>query len=167
VGQRTSGLQVSAKSPEGRGSESRPVHHLIRPLHSLPDRQSSGEILSYTIHLQREGYREPTIESTVRSLKAIAKHVDLLEPYKVKDHIHSLKVSESRKERLAIYLSGFYKFKQIEWTPPRYRRVQRLRWIPTEEEVNQLISGLGKKSSCFVQILKETAMRPGECWNLR
>jgi integrase len=119
------------------------------------------------LHLQREGYREPTLESLVRSLKAIAKHADLLNPNQVKDCIHGLKVMESRKERLAIYLSGFYKFKKIEWTAPRYRRVQRLPWIATEEEVNQLVSGLSKKSSCFVQILKETGMRPGECWNLR
>jgi len=167
VGQRTSGLQVSTEPPEGRGSESRPVHHLIRPLHSLPVDQPNGEIFSYVIHLQREGYREPTIESTARSLRAIAKHVDLLNPNQVKDYVHSLKVTESRKERIVIYVSGFYKFKKIEWSAPRYRRVQRLPWIPTEEEVNQLISGLGKKSSCFVQILKETAMRPGECWNLR
>ena len=33
--------------------------------------------------------------------------------------------------------------------------------------MNQLIAGLGRKSSCFVQILKETGVRPGECWNLR
>jgi integrase len=132
---------------------------MLDPLHSL--------ILSYALPLQREGYREPTIDSTVRSLKAIAKHVDLLNPNGVKDHVYSLKVTESRKERLVIYLSGFYKFKKIEWTSPRYRRVQRLPWIPTEEEANQLIAGLGKKSSCFMQILKETAIRPGECWNLR
>jgi hypothetical protein len=79
---------------------------LIDPLHSL--------ILSYALHLQREGYREPTIESTVRSLKAIAKHVDLLDPNQVKNYIHSLKVTQSTKEKLIKYISGFYKFKKTE-----------------------------------------------------
>lgn len=126
-----------------------------------------SEIINYGLFLKREGYRQATIESCVRSLKAIAKETNLLNPLEVKDHLSKKQVSESRKERLAIYLSGLYKFKKIDWTQPRYRRVQRLPFIPTEEEVNQLISGMGNKSSCFLQLMKETACRPGELWNLR
>lgn len=103
----------------------------------------------------------------MRSLKAISKRADLLNPNQVKAHISNLEVSESRKERLVIYLTEFYEWKKIARVIPRYRRVERLPWIPTEEEVNTLISALGKKSSCFTQILKETGVRPDEAWNLR
>jgi integrase len=117
--------------------------------------------------MQHEGYRKATVESTVRSLKGIARQVNLLEPNAVKEHLSKMQVSESRKERIVVYLSGFYKWKGIDWTAPRYRRIEKLPFIPLESEVDQLISGMGKKTSCFLQLLKETAVRPGEAWNLK
>ncbi len=36
-----------------------------------------------------------------------------------------------------------------------------------EEEVNQLIAGSSKKVATFIQLLKETGMRPGEAWSLK
>jgi len=117
-----------------------------------------GEIINYGLFLKRDGHRQATIASCVRSLKAIAKQVNLLSPLDVKGHLARKTVSESRKERLAVYLTGFYKFKKVEWASPRYRRVQRLPFIPSGEEVNQLISGMGKKSSCFLQLMKETSI---------
>ncbi len=126
-----------------------------------------GDILNYGLFLKREGYRQATIESAVRSLKEIAKHSDLLNPTAVKEYLATKQVSESRKERVTIYLSGFYQFKQLEWTPPRYRRIEKIPFIPQESEVEQLISGMGKKTSCFLQLLRESGCRPGEAWNIR
>jgi integrase len=39
--------------------------------------------------------------------------------------------------------------------------------LPLETEIDQLTSGLGKKSATFVLLLKETGMRLGECWDLK
>jgi integrase len=78
-----------------------------------------------------------------------------------------LAVSESRKEKLATDLQRFYQFKGIPFVPPRYRRVQRLPFIPLESEVDAVISGCGKKTATFLQLMKETGIRPGEAWNLR
>jgi integrase len=36
-----------------------------------------------------------------------------------------------------------------------------------ETEIDALISGCGKKTATFLQLLKETGIRPGEAWNLR
>jgi len=36
-----------------------------------------------------------------------------------------------------------------------------------ESEVDQLISGVGKKTAVYLQLLKETGARAGEAWNLR
>jgi integrase/recombinase XerD len=55
----------------------------------------------------------------------------------------------------------------MQFTSPRYRRVQRLPFIPLESEVDAVISACGKKTACFLQLMKETGVRPGEAWNLR
>ncbi|UCH69631.1 MAG: tyrosine-type recombinase/integrase, partial [Candidatus Bathyarchaeota archaeon] len=50
---------------------------------------------------------------------------------------------------------------------PRYRRVEKLPWVPTESEVDQLIAGCSHRIATFLQLLKETGMRPGEAWFLK
>ena len=43
---------------------------------------------------------------------------------------------------------------------------QKFPFIPKEEEIDALIAGSGKKTSTFLQLLKETAMRSGEAKRL-
>jgi len=53
------------------------------------------------------------------------------------------------------------------WQPPKFMKVEKLPFIPTGEEVSQLIAGSSKKVSTFLQLLMETGMRSGEAWNLK
>jgi len=68
---------------------------------------------------------------------------------------------------VAIYLAKFYKFLGIHFDKPRYNRIDKLPFIPTEGEIDALIAGLGKKSATFLQLIKETGARPGEAWALK
>jgi integrase/recombinase XerD len=52
------------------------------------------------------------------------------------------------------------------WEPPRYQSVKKLPFIPTEDEINSLIAGCNRKTSTFLQLLKETGMRCGEAFLL-
>jgi len=118
--------------------------------------------------MKKEGYRPATIEGAVRYLKRVAKHTDLMDPEQVKEYIASAPWSESHKERVCDDLARFYKYSNIPFEQPRYRKVLRLPFIPLEREVDELISGVaGKKTSCFLRLLKETGMRAGEAWALR
>jgi integrase len=117
--------------------------------------------------MQREGYRNSTIQSTVRALKSVARHVNLLSPESAKAYLAQAELSEGRKEVLAQDLARFYKYKGIEYKKPRYQRIERLPFIPLENEIDQLISAVGYKTAAFLQLLKETGMRPGEAWNFR
>jgi len=118
--------------------------------------------------MRKEGYRPATIESAVRYLKRVARHVDVLNPEEVKAHVASASWSESHKERVCDDLARFYRFSNTPFEQPRYRKILRLPFIPLEREVDELISGVaGKKTSCFLRLLKETAMRAGEAWALR
>ena len=50
----------------------------------------------------------------------------------------------------------------LTWEKPRTNVGQKFPFIPTEQEIDALISGSGKKTATFLQLLKETAMRCGE-----
>jgi integrase len=117
--------------------------------------------------MRKQGYRESTIRPCVRGLKAIAKRANLLNPESVKTCLASAPLSENRKEKLTDDLARFYRYKQIPFDRPRYRRIEKLPFIPLESEIDQLIAGLGRKTATFLQLLKETGMRLGEAWNLR
>ena len=54
----------------------------------------------------------------------------------------------------------------MTWDPPKYKRIRKLPFIPTETEIDQLIAGCGKRTSTLLQLLKETGMRIGEAWKL-
>ena len=117
--------------------------------------------------MQKEGYRRSTILSAVSCLKSVAKKSSLLDPESVKRYLGSANLSENRKEAVVIRVARLHRQKGIKWTPPRYRTIERLPWIPTEAEVNLLIVGMDKKTAAFPQLLKETGVRPGEAWALK
>jgi integrase len=56
----------------------------------------------------------------------------------------------------------FLKSSGLYWEKPKCNVVRKLHFIPLEEELDALIAGCGKKTSTFLRLLKETAMRAGE-----
>lgn len=117
--------------------------------------------------MKKGGYRESTIVSRVKILRALARKADLSSPEAVKDVIARLNVSEGRKENLVCAYGGFCRQYGIPFESPRYRRIQHLPFIPLESEVDQLIAGMGPKASAYLQLFKETGMRAGEAWLVR
>jgi plastocyanin len=117
--------------------------------------------------MSKEGYRTATIQHTVRTLRAVARQTNLLSPESAKDYLAKTKVSETRKVKICEDLDRFYKYKQIPFTKPRYREIETLPFIPLEMEITQLISGMGRKTACFLQLLRETGMRLGEAFDLK
>jgi len=127
---------------------------------------------AYKQWMQNDGRKESTIETRYRSLRAIAKQVNILNPEAVKAFLAARAWSENTKCKRVEDLSGFYAFKRIQWVPPRYTRTEKIPFVPTETEVDQLIENVsrvsryGGKTAAFLEVLKETGMRPGEAWRL-
>jgi integrase len=117
--------------------------------------------------MQKQGYRQPTIRGTVNSLKSIDRRTSLLDVQSVLAYLARIQASEARKENLSNHLARFYKWKGISFNKPRYTRVNKLPFIPTENEVDQLIGGVGKKAAAFLQLLKECGCRSGEAYAVK
>lgn len=99
------------------------------------------------------GLQESTIQPHIRALKAISRRTDVLNPEFVKTYLASAQLSENRKKKLCDDLTGFYRYKHTHFDRPRYRRVEKLPFIPLQSEIDQLISGVGKKTAMFLQLL--------------
>jgi integrase len=54
-----------------------------------------------------------------------------------------------------------------DYEKPKCKVAQKIPFIPTEQELDVLIAGSGRKTSTFLQLLKETAMRAGEAKRLK
>jgi hypothetical protein len=70
-----------------RGFKSHPRRFPTNPLHS----QALGEILSFGLWMNKQGYRHSTVHYCVQALKSIARQTSLLDPESVKTFLKRIK----------------------------------------------------------------------------
>jgi integrase len=126
-----------------------------------------AQIVNYLIYLKNEGRRDATIEAKDFQLRRLIQlGANLNNPESVKRVIADLDKSESYKLLLCIAYEGFAKKNGITWARPSYKQVDKLPFVPHESEIDALIAGCGKKTATLLRLLKETAMRLGEAWQI-
>jgi integrase len=130
-----------------------------------------GKLIEFAWWLKRQGYAESTITSRIKLLTALARRgADLCDPESVKEAIARQESwSPGRKELAVEAYSSFLLMVGGTWTPPRYRRVEKMPFIPLESEVDQFIAGCSgtKRLMAFLQLLKETGVRCGEALRIK
>jgi len=126
-----------------------------------------GKLVEFAWWLKKQGYAEITITERCKLLKTlINRGANLTDPESVKEVIAKQKWSEGRKENAVDAYTSFLLMIGKTWQPPRYKRIEKLPFIPTENEIDQLIAGCSFRTGVFLQLLKETGMRPGEAIRL-
>lgn len=128
-----------------------------------------GKIIEHAFWMQKEGYAESTISRRIRLLRTIVnKGANLQDPESIKETIGKQQKWAVKTKEIAIETySCFLKMQGKTWNPPKYQSARKLPFIPTEDELNSLIAGCNKKTSVFLQLLKETGMRCGEAFMLK
>ena len=125
-------------------------------------RQEPPPILEYAFYLRKNGYRDSTIERHVRLLKRLSKSSKLDSPEEIKAALST----NSTKKLACDILADNYRYRQTLFNKPRYERIEKLPFIPLENEIDLLIGGCSPKTSTVLQTLKETGARIGEIWEL-
>jgi len=128
-----------------------------------------GKIVEFLWFLKKEGYANTTVKEAVATIKRLAnKNVDIFNPEEVKLLLaREDDWSNGYKQNIVSWYQKFAEMLQLNWEPPNYKPIKKLPFIPHEEEIDQLISGTGRKLACTLQLLKETGMRIGEAWKLQ
>jgi integrase len=128
-----------------------------------------GKIVEHAFWMQKEGYAEATISRRIRFLKTMMnKGANLADPESLKEMIARQQNWQVKTKDIAVETySLFLKMQGMTWNPPKFKSVKKLPFIPTEQEINSLIAGSNRKTSTFLQLLKETGMRCGEAYMLK
>ena len=84
-----------------RGFKSHPRRFLINPLGSFP----LGEIVSFGLWMQKQGYRTSTTHYCIQAIKSVARRANLLDPESAKTYVATANVTEARKAKLMIPVS--------------------------------------------------------------
>jgi len=132
------------------------------------DAETKSLLFNFAWWMKKEGYAPSTITTRERLLRTLAKRgATLNDPDSIKEAIAKQEWCNKRKMNAADAYTAYLRMHNQKWNPPRYRVAQSLPFIPTEKEIDALIAGCGKKTSTFLQLLKETAARSGEANSLK
>jgi integrase len=97
----------------------------------------------------------------------LERNCSLGNPDTVLGYIASKEISEGRKELVVDCYSRYCQWASIPFSKPRYKREDRLPYVPLEIDIESLLSALPRKLSIFTRTLKETGARPGELWRVK
>jgi integrase len=126
-----------------------------------------GKLVEYAWYMKKQGYAETTIRPRVRIIKRLAKlGANLYDPESVKEVIAKQDWDDGTKSNACDAYTTWLHMHGGKWSRPNYKRVSKLPFIPQESEIDQLIAACSPRMACFLQLLKETGMRPGEAWQL-
>lgn len=124
---------------------------------------TDSKLQEYHLNMKIDGYAETTINMSWGILELLKKRgANLEEPKTVKEVISQQNWSGNRKRNVINAYSQFLKYLGLQWEEPKYNVTRKIPFIPTEQEIDDLIAGMPTTIAAYLQLLKETAMRSGE-----
>jgi integrase len=128
----------------------------------------STQILDYAWQMKKQGLAESTIKLRVYRLKHLVREgANLMDPDSVLTVLATNNWSESNKQIFIVAYQSFATTHNFQWKKPKTRVERKIPFIPSEELVDQLIAGCGKKMATFLQTLKDTAARTAEATKIK
>ncbi len=122
-----------------------------------------GKLVNFSWMMKKQNFSPETVRTYSSSVKLLMKRgADLLDSESVKAVIAKQTWSPNRKRNVINAYSLFLKTLGLYWEKPKCKVTRKIPFIPLEKELDALIAGCGKKTSTFLRMLKETAMRSGE-----
>jgi len=127
-----------------------------------------GKVVEHLWWLNQEDYTEETIKGRTQILKQLEKaNVNLLNPDEVRDFIARQNWTPGRRANVIYAYALFAKWANIRFTLPRISIPEKLPFIPSEREIDDLIAATTKYIAAFLQLCKETGARSGEIFRLK
>jgi integrase/predicted RNA-binding Zn-ribbon protein involved in translation (DUF1610 family) len=137
------------------------------------EKDIKGQLLEYHVKMKLQGYKDSTIRLSQSALRTlITRGAVLTDPETVKGVIAKQSDKEtafknkiwsgSRKRNVINAYTDFLTYLGLTWEAPLYEIIRKLPFIPTEQEIDDLIAASPNILAAFLQLLKETGMRRGE-----
>jgi integrase len=130
--------------------------------------QLTSQLLDYAWQAKKRNLAEQTIRQRLYKLKLLVKRgADLNNPDSILTVLANSTWTQANKRTIVIAYQSFAKTYNLQWQPPKTRVERKIPYIPTEQEISQLIAGCGKKTATLLQTLKDTAARTAEAVKLK
>jgi len=133
---------------------------------TTPDKATvKGKLIEFVFWLQKQGYDEVTRKKRFYKLQRLGQlGANLWNPENVKEVLGKQSSwRDSYKRQIVYAYENFMMMEQLTWKRPMYKKSDRQEpFIPTETELDKLISSCGKKVGTFLQGLKDTGCDPSE-----
>jgi integrase len=131
-------------------------------------RQITERLLDYAWQAKKRGLAEQTIRQRVYKLKLLTKKgASITNPETVINVLATSNWTQANKRTIIIAYQSFAKTYGLQWQPPKTRVERKIPYIPTEQEIGQLIAGCGKRTATLLQTLKDTAARTAEAVKIK
>jgi integrase len=125
-------------------------------------------LIEFSWQMKKNGLSDSTIETRSYLLKKLVKlGADIENPESVKAVLATADVSTAYKREAVKAYTAFAKFKKIEWNKPKIVSSEKQPFLPSNEEVQQIISGCGKNTATFIKFLADTGVRKGEALQVK
>lgn len=122
-----------------------------------------SKLREYHLNMKIDGYSEATIKLSWGILEVLRKRgADLENPKSAKEVISKQAWSGNRKRNVINAYGKFLKYLGLQWEEPICTVTRKIPFIPTEQEIDDLIAGVPLTVAAYLQLLKETGMRSGE-----
>lgn len=128
-----------------------------------------GNLLSYAWLLKsKRGLSDSTIKLRVSTLKLLQKRgVNLNNPESFETFLATEDLTQARKWQFVAAYKSYTKIMKIPWEPIKVKYEPKAPFLPTHEELNQLIGAASKRLAAFLQTALTTGARTGELCKLR
>jgi len=118
-------------------------------------------LVQYQEYLQRKWLEPATIQSKIKRLSTIYGYdVDFYNPDEVAVYLVKMNCSSGYKANLIFAYDDYVEMMGWEWNRPKVNEVKKPIRVPLETDIDQLIAGCHHVKGAFLQLLKETGMRP-------
>jgi len=120
-------------------------------------------------YLRSKDYQLSTIETKWKLINILSRRVcNLWDSDSVRKYLKQSSWGNKRKNNAGYAYRDWCTWKGFEVQMDYYKEGESaLPYIPRETEIDQLISGSNPSLACFLQVMKETAFRPGEVLSAR
>ena len=142
----------------GRGFKSHPQHLLNN------SRQNTEFIEKYLRETKRNA--PTTVESKLKLIRRLRKHVNPWDSEETEHYILTAEMTNGHRNNLQYAYMDWCLSQGFEYKPRRLKREEKLPYVPSEAELDTLISGCGGRVRVFLQLLKEPAFRLVEAFSL-
>ncbi len=159
--------QICATIEEAKNLDTATEAKTVAGMGQIADADVKGKLIQFALYCQKDGLSDSTVKTFNTALRSIARHANINDPENVKEALAKMNLVENTKFVYSCAYTKFLTFLGKTWTPPKYEYIEKLpEFLPTEAEIDALITGSAKRLSALLQLMKETGMRLGECLSL-